>query len=356
MEVTISPHEAEDGVSDLLRQGLRNFWYVVARSEDLQAKPKAIKCLGEDLVLWRDSTGKPHLFQDLCPHRGARLSLGHIHGNVLQCWYHGIQLDTQGKCRLIPTEGENSPRSKQLSVRSYPTEEKAGLIWSYIGEPEKFPPSELKTPEELTSDEWTAFVLPVTWKINWLLFMDNLADPLHAPFLHAKSYTLSRGMQQDKIKSTPTAYGLFIERESQRLVNFDYIEMHFPNWVRLDIPYPRTAGPGGPLHVLVFATPVDKETSIFYFIRMRQVRGWKRNLWRFFWWLFLERMAWNVIEQDRTIIESQRGLIARRREHLVQADLGVLHFRRLLNEEAARQKAIYEQPPCDSVQPIHAAS
>jgi phenylpropionate dioxygenase-like ring-hydroxylating dioxygenase large terminal subunit len=344
MEAAISPHEAEDGVSDLLRQGLRNFWYVVARSEDLQAKPKAIKCLGEDLVLWRDSTGKPHLFQDVCPHRCARLSLGQIHGNVLQCWYHGIQLDTEGKCRLIPTEGENSTRSKQLSVRSYPTEEKAGLIWSYIGELEKFPPSELRTPEELMSDEWTAFVLPVTWKINWLLFMDNLADPLHAPFLHARSYTLSRGMQQDRIKSTPTAYGLFVERESQRLVNFDYIEMHFPNWVRLDIPYPRTAGPGGPLHVLVFATPVDEESSIFYFIRMRQVKGWKRNLWHFLWWLFLERMAWNVIEQDRTIIESQRGLIARRREHLVQADLGVLHFRRLLNDEAARQKAIYDTP------------
>jgi phenylpropionate dioxygenase-like ring-hydroxylating dioxygenase large terminal subunit len=354
--LVISPGEAEDGVPDLLRQGLRNFWYVVARSEDLQAEPKATKCLGEDLVLWRDSSGKPHLFHDVCPHRGARLSMGQIHGDVLQCWYHGIQLDTDGKCRLIPTEGENSTRSKQLSVRSYPTAEKAGLIWSYIGDIEKFPPSELKVPEELMSEEWTPFIRPVTWKINWLLFMDNLADPLHAPFLHARSYTLSRGMQEDKIKSTPTAYGLFIERENQKLVNFDYIEMHFPNWVRLDIPYPRSAGPGGPLHILVFATPVDEENSVFSFVRMRRVKGWKRNLWRFLWWLFLERMAWNVIEQDRTIIESQRGLIARRREHLVQADLGVLHFRRLLNEEVARQKAIYEKPLSQVLQTIHTVS
>jgi len=128
MEVAMSPHEGEDGVSDFLRQGLRNFWYVVARSEDLETKPKAIKCLGEDLVLWRDSNGKPHLFHDVCPHRGARLSLGQTHGSILQCWYHGVQLDTEGKCRLILTEGENSTRSKQLSVKSYPTEEKAGLI------------------------------------------------------------------------------------------------------------------------------------------------------------------------------------------------------------------------------------
>jgi len=221
---------------------------------------------------------------------------------------------------------------------------------------EKFPASEVKVPEELMSDEWTTFILPVTWKVNWLLFMDNLADPLHAPFLHARSYTLSRGMTEDKIKSTPTAYGIFVERESQKLVNFDYIEMHFPNWVRLDIPYPPTAGPGGPLYILVFATPVDEETSVFYFTRMRRVTGWKRNLWRFLWWLFLERMAWNVIEQDRTIIESQRGLSARRREHLVQADFGILHFRRLLNEEAARQKAIYDTTPCGVPQNIQAAS
>lgn len=127
----------------------------------------------------------------MCPHHGARLSPGQIHGDVLQCWYHGIQLDTEGKCRLIPTEGENSTRSKQLSVKSYPTEEKAGLIWSYIGDVEKFPAPEVKVPEELMSDEWTTFILPVTWKINWLLFMDNLADPLHAPFLHARSYTLA---------------------------------------------------------------------------------------------------------------------------------------------------------------------
>jgi len=49
-------------------------------------------------------------------------------------------------------------------------------------------------------------------------------------------------------------------------------------------------------------------------------------------------------------------LSARRREHLVQADLGVLHFRRLLNEEAARQKAIYEDNGNLARQDIQAAS
>jgi len=53
-------------------------------------------------------------------------------------------------------------------------------------------------------------------------------------------------------------------------------------------------------------------------------------------------MAWNVIEQDRMILESQRGLRSRLREHRFQSDLGVVRFRRMLEEEAARQRAVYE--------------
>jgi len=51
MEVAMSPHEGEDGVSDFLRQGLRNFWYVVARSEDLETKPKANQMPGRGSCL-----------------------------------------------------------------------------------------------------------------------------------------------------------------------------------------------------------------------------------------------------------------------------------------------------------------
>jgi len=332
--------DKQDGVDSALRQGLRNFWYPISRSEDLGSKPVGLKCLGEDLVLWRDSRERPHLFSDYCAHRAARLSLGQIHGDILQCWYHGVQYDTTGQCRLIPAEGENSPRTRQLSVPSYPVEEQGDLIWGYIGDVQKFPPPPLRVPEELLSEEWQRFVLPITWKINWLLYLDNLVDPLHAPFLHARSYTLSRGLKEDKVKITHTDYGIFVEREGQKLVNFDYVEAHFPNWFRLDIPYPRTAGPGGPLHIVVFTTPVDEESTLLFFIRMRRVSGWKRLLWRMLWRLFLERMAWDVIEQDRIVLESQRGLQSRLREHRVQSDLGVVQFRRMLEEEVARQSAV----------------
>src|SRR5207253_7686284 len=58
-------------------QALVNQWHVVALSEDLDAnKPRAVRLLGEDLVLWRDESGGVHAWKDYCGHRGARLSLG----------------------------------------------------------------------------------------------------------------------------------------------------------------------------------------------------------------------------------------------------------------------------------------
>ncbi|MBM2812050.1 MAG: Aromatic ring-hydroxylating dioxygenase subunit alpha [Chloroflexi bacterium] len=327
------------GADERLSRGLRNYWYPVFRSQDLGAQPVGIKRLGEDLALWRDSEGRPHLFTDYCAHRAAKLSLGQVHGDILQCWYHGWQYDTAGRCALIPTEGEGCPTADRVRLTSYPVEDRGGLIWAYLGDATLFPPPPLHVPEELESHDWNGFILPVVWQVNWLLYLDNLVDPMHGPFLHARSYTLSGGTRQDSMRVVETDDGLVSERVAQRLVNFDGAEFHLPSWFRVDIPYPRSAGPGGPLHVLVAATPIDENSSAFYFVRMRRVTGWKWRLWQLTWRLYLDRAAWNVIEQDRVILESQRGLESRRGEHLVGSDLGVIRLRMLLQRELANQDA-----------------
>ncbi|MPZ13877.1 MAG: Rieske 2Fe-2S domain-containing protein, partial [Chloroflexi bacterium] len=119
---------------DSLTLGLRNYWYPTFRSADLGTAPVGIKRLGEDLVLWRDVAGRPRLFRDACAHRGARLSLGQVHGDILQCWYHGWQYDVTGQCRLIPTEGESFAGTQRMRVSSYPAEDRGGLIWAYFGD------------------------------------------------------------------------------------------------------------------------------------------------------------------------------------------------------------------------------
>ena len=147
----------QDSLADL-SLGLRNFWYPVYRSADLGSAPVGIKRLGEDLVLWRDGDGQPHVFRDACAHRAAKLSLGQVHGNVLQCWYHGWQYDVTGQCKLVPTEGEEFAGTQRMRVPAYPTEERGGLIWAYIGDVDTFPPPPLHVPEELESSDWNGFM------------------------------------------------------------------------------------------------------------------------------------------------------------------------------------------------------
>src|SRR6476646_5149810 len=98
MSITTPRRPKRLGVEEGLKLGLRNHWYPIFESVDLGAKPLAIRRLGEELVLWRDASGAPHLFIDRCPHRGAKLSEGGtIHGQQIQCWYHGMRFDGSGQ-------------------------------------------------------------------------------------------------------------------------------------------------------------------------------------------------------------------------------------------------------------------
>ena len=57
-------------------RALRAVWHPVAYADELARAPRATTLLDEPLVLWRDSAGRPHVFRDLCVHRGTALSLG----------------------------------------------------------------------------------------------------------------------------------------------------------------------------------------------------------------------------------------------------------------------------------------
>jgi len=61
---------------------LMDDWHVVAYAPGLKANElMAVRLLEEDLVLWRVGD-KIHAWRDLCVHRGTRLSLGKIQGDL----------------------------------------------------------------------------------------------------------------------------------------------------------------------------------------------------------------------------------------------------------------------------------
>ena len=78
--------------------------------------PYACTPLGDAIVLYRDSEGKPVALEDRCVHRSVPLSLGRVRGDRIECGYHGMQFDGRGQCVRIPGQS-TIPASAR--VRSY---------------------------------------------------------------------------------------------------------------------------------------------------------------------------------------------------------------------------------------------
>ncbi|MDA0239897.1 MAG: Rieske 2Fe-2S domain-containing protein, partial [Proteobacteria bacterium] len=116
-----------------LEKGLPNYWYPVLQSEELNSgKSLAFKVMGKELVAWRNSEGHPRVVVDRCPHRSAKLSLGHVLNGGLQCPLHGIRFDGDGNCVRIPWEADDSAVLDTVTVTSYPARELGGYIWAFL--------------------------------------------------------------------------------------------------------------------------------------------------------------------------------------------------------------------------------
>lgn len=106
----------------------RMHWHPVADAASVAAAPLAVRLLGEDLALWRDGAGAVHAWPDRCPHRGAKLSMGRVASDRLECPYHGWQFDVAGHCRHVPALPAFTPPATHR-VRAYEVQEAHGLVF-----------------------------------------------------------------------------------------------------------------------------------------------------------------------------------------------------------------------------------
>jgi phenylpropionate dioxygenase-like ring-hydroxylating dioxygenase large terminal subunit len=335
----MSTAETPRSVDDLLETGLLDQWYLVCRPDDIGSTPVGLTRLGQDLVLWRDSTGRLQALEDFCPHRGARLSLGHVCGDDVACAYHGVQLNGDGAITATPS----TPGSALVGhsyVRAYPVQEAFGAVWMYFSAtPLQGPPPPLQFPEEFTTGEWCGFVDMREFDCNWQLVRDNQFDPVHGSFLHAGTHILDAGKKEADLAFQETERGFIVWRTNQQGVNLDKTWLvHLPNsgfWAITDLPWPRREG-GGLGRLFRYPTPIDAGRTLVWNYRMQKLQGWQRDVWRF---LYRNRTASRgaiVLEQDRVALAGVRPG-ARRREHLLPIDAGVARIRRLYGAEAERQ-------------------
>ena len=321
--------------------GLRNLWHPVLASWEVATSPVGITRLGDNIVVWRDENGKVHALEDRCPHRGARLSLGWNLGNRVACWYHGVEVRFDGVIEDVPAVA-SCPMTGADCVKSYHVQEVHGAIFIWFGVDDS-EPAELVFPEQLESDEWSSFLCMADWKVNYQYAVDNVMDPMHGTYLHSASHSMYQGDRQADMSLKMTKTGFIFEKDGQTGINFDWVEYAETGgaWLRLSIPYQPKFGPGGSFWIVGFATPIDEHNTRVFFWRCRNVQGWERDTWRFLYRNHLEGLHWDVLEQDRIILELLAP-DARDHEFLYQHDVGITRLRRMFKRAAENQFEAYQ--------------
>jgi nitrite reductase/ring-hydroxylating ferredoxin subunit len=171
---------------------LRRFWHPVAPSIDATRTPKVLRVLGEDLVLYRDGSGTVGLLYPRCAHRGTSLYFGRTEERGIRCCYHGWAFDADGTCLEQPMEPDGGRARANYVQPCYPVEERYGLIFAYMGPPEKRPilPRyeclERVGPDEAIEVDVTSRGTdgPVIADFNWFQNYENVLDTFHVSVLH----------------------------------------------------------------------------------------------------------------------------------------------------------------------------
>ncbi|MFC5606850.1 aromatic ring-hydroxylating oxygenase subunit alpha [Variovorax soli] len=328
-----------DPVDQALEVGLKDLWYPICPTSFIKEKPVSLRRLGRKFALWRDHEGTLHALEDRCPHRGAPLSQGVILGDRLSCPYHGVEVRCDGTVTRVP----GSPGCKLEGSRPtfhFHVKEKAGAVWLYNASKPVDEVPELVLPEELANDdEYCRFLCYAEWKGDYRYVLDNVMDPMHGTFLHKQSHSMAEGDSMAKFGIRQTETGFVFEKEGQRNVNFDWTEWGDTgaHWMRLEIPYPKTGGPGGNFIIIGGYSPINSGLTAVFFWRCRKLpAGWERDTWRFLYQNRLEARHWHVLEQDRVMLEDMEP-DANQHENLYQHDLGVVRLRRHLRGLAQQQ-------------------
>lgn len=177
-------------------QLLRRYWWPIAGVAEFTAKPiKRFKLLGENLVVFRDLSGRFGVLQRQCPHRGADLADGFVETCGLRCSYHGWRFGVTGDCLEAPFEdAAGNPRFRNtVKAASYPCQTLGGLLWTYLG---PAPSPVLPSFEFFTWPNGFRQIVLSYLPCNWFQCQENSIDPVHFEWRHANWSIRTSGATQ----------------------------------------------------------------------------------------------------------------------------------------------------------------
>jgi phenylpropionate dioxygenase-like ring-hydroxylating dioxygenase large terminal subunit len=313
---------------------MRRYWQPVCLSADLTDLPKPVKILGEDLIAFRDGQGRAGLLFFRCSHRGASLEYGRVEQRGLRCCYHGWLYDVEGNVLEMPLEPAPNPYLKQIQHPCYPVREFGGLVFAYMGPPERLPEFPIYDIWQRPGGTLKARMGPRVGgpvDCNWLQAEENLMDALHSgPQFPSIAY----GVTPDDLRYEETTMGMRFLL-TRKLENGKWWELIWEMIMPLNVHLVYTDEPSSErVRSVSYCVPTDDTHQLGASLRWLADDAVETLSGR-------EQLA-PAGRKDRSLEYIQRhpddkeavegqGLIALHGlEHLVSSDKGVLLFRKIL--------------------------
>ena len=326
---------------------LRRYWHPVAAAAELtDEKPiRAVKILNEELVVYRDRTGRYGLVGEHCPHRLASLAYGRVDAAGIRCPYHGWKFDHSGRCLEQPAEPAESTFKDRIKHVAYPVQYLGGLIYAYLG---PAPAPLLPRWDVLVWEHGRRWIVKESIiDCNWLQPMENSVDPSHLFWLHGDTerYVPAVKTYAEKHEFIRFEYGIRKRRTTLPKATgsdpkVDDHPLLFPTILRHVAPFNEGSGhrhnlqirvPVDDHHTQVFRVnflPMDSERSpeeapvpMRYVALKTGPREYKMNM---------------IPAQDSMAWETQGTRTDRTQEHLGVGDEGIIELRKLLREQIER--------------------
>ena len=327
---------------------MRRFWQPVLASRNFTNRPREVRILGEDLLAFRDGSGKPGLLYPRCMHRGTSLLYGHVEPDGIRCCYHGWKFGVDGQCIDQPCEPDGGANKAAARQPWYPVQERYGLVWAYLGPPEKLPVlPHWDVLEDIRDDEYYAAADnsfgthrdpngPAVVPYSWLHMNDNIMDPFHVQVLHS---TFSEVQFVKEFKVMPTVEFEYIDagvvyKAYRRLDDGREVDRVstwlFPNIMSV----PSTELAAGKSTGLAFVVPVDDTHSrILGVTRLKQ--GTTRQAYRVNGksWTEMSLEERQDVPNDYEAQAGQGPISLHSEEHLATSDRGIAMQRRTLEQQ-----------------------
>lgn len=293
---------------------LTNLWYVAEWSSTVKDKPVRARLLGQNFVLFRDRNGKVNCLSDVCIHRGGSLSNGWTtDSGCVACPYHGWQFDQAGRVQFIPSRGEGADVPERARIDAYPTEERYGMIWVFMGdlpESERYPIPPFREYED--RDNWRPIYTEFKWNSDVNRVVENGIDIAHTSFVHPgfgyremadKNHIVKMDRDEYSGSSSCVLYpppmkgnaGLMRFARKDKQATHVHPAFYLPgHCVRLHIQV------NAWMEMIIFDanTPIDEHTTRSFVVQVRN----------FFRWGFFDkgsvRRTLKVFEEDAEIVEA----------------------------------------------------